>query len=113
MKLLIDQNISHRILPILDNHFSSIHHVRELGLINASDHEIFMFAREHDYDAVITLDDDFVKLLNVFSFPPKIIWLRTGNCTTPYLASILNSKFHSLKEFVRSEEHFLYEIVKQ
>ena len=112
MKLLIDQNISHRILPALHTHFSSIRHVKELGLINANDHDIFMFARENKYDAVITLDDDFVKLLNLFSSPPKIIWLRTGNCTTPDLAKILISKFHFIEEFVQSEEHFLYEIFK-
>lgn len=86
MKLLIDQNISHRIISLLNEKFSNIHHVKGLGLINADDHIIFKYARENEFDAVITLDDDFVKLLDLFSAPPKIIWLRTGNCSTTFLA---------------------------
>lgn len=42
-------------------------------MTNADDYAIFMHARENLFDAVITLDDDFVKLLNVFSVPPKVI----------------------------------------
>ncbi|REA57865.1 hypothetical protein DSL64_22325 [Dyadobacter luteus] len=82
MRLLIDQNISHRVLPIIQDHFKGIQHVSQLGLLNTNDHEIFMFARNNEFDAIITLDDDFVRLLNLFSSPPKIIWLRTGNCAT-------------------------------
>lgn len=112
MKLLVDQNISHKLIPFLKGKFSSIYHVKELGLINTDDHAIFMYARENIFDAVITLYDDFVRLLNQFSAPPKIIWLRTGNCSTSFLAKILDLKFDLIKEFVQSEDHFLYEIFK-
>ena len=112
MKLLIDQNISHRIIPLLNEQFSDIYHVKDSGLINADDHIIFKYARENEFNAVITLDDDFVKLLNLFSAPPKIIWLRTGNCSTTFLAEILNLKFNLIKEFVQSDGYLLYEIFK-
>ncbi|HEV7382142.1 MAG TPA: DUF5615 family PIN-like protein [Dyadobacter sp.] len=112
MRLLIDQNISHRILPIIEEHFDNVQHVRQLGLLNTNDHEIFMFGRNQGFEAIITLDDDFVKLLNLFSSPPKIIWLRTGNCATLNLAEILISKYDIIKEFIESEEHLLFEIFK-
>jgi len=111
MKLLIDQNISHRILSLISHAFPDVQHVREHGLSNADDYDIFMHARHHRYDAVITLDD-FVRLLNTYSAPPKIIWLRTGNCSTSFLAEILINKSDSIEQFVRSEEYFLYEVFK-
>ena len=112
MKLLIDQNISYRIIPLLEGSFPDIHHVRQFDLIDADDHNIFMYARENRFDAVITLDDDFVRLLNLFSAPPKIIWLRTGNCSTPFLSEILNSKVNIIQKFLNDEEFFLYEIFR-
>lgn len=59
MKLVIDQNISHRIVPLLRDSYPEIVHVRELGLQDANDYQIFMYARENAYEAVITHDDDF------------------------------------------------------
>ncbi|MCE7058911.1 DUF5615 family PIN-like protein [Dyadobacter sp. CY343] len=112
MKLLIDQNISHRIVQQIGDVFTSIYHIRDFNLINADDHEIFISARQNVFDAVITIDDDFVKLLNLFSSPPKIIWVRTGNCSTWALSEILISKFDSIKLFVASEEYVLYEVFK-
>ena len=43
MKILVDQNISHRIIPKLKIFFNEISHVKEFGLIYASDLEIFKF----------------------------------------------------------------------
>lgn len=112
MKLLIDQNISHRIVQPVSHVFTSLHHVRDLALTNADDHQIFMFARQNQFDAIVTIDDDFVKLLNLFSFPPKIIWIRTGNCSTSALSQILLTKYEAIKSFVESDEYMLYEVFK-
>ncbi|MCF2492108.1 MULTISPECIES: DUF5615 family PIN-like protein [Dyadobacter] len=112
MKLLVDQNISHRLLPLISEGYSEVQHVKSLDLINADDHKIFMFARENNYDAVLTIDDDFVRLLHLFSIPPKVIWIRTGNCSTSALAEILLSKTQSIHEFVESDEYVLYEVFK-
>jgi predicted nuclease of predicted toxin-antitoxin system len=67
-------------------------HFRQLGLADAEDYDIVMFARANGYEAVITADDDFVKLINQFSEPPKIIWVRTGNCSKEYFQSCLGTK---------------------
>ncbi|MCF0060981.1 DUF5615 family PIN-like protein [Dyadobacter chenwenxiniae] len=112
MRLLIDQNISHRLISAISEVYPEVDHVKSLDLINANDHDIFMFARKNSYDAVVTIDDDFVRLLHLFSVPPKVIWIRTGNCATNYLSEILISKAESIKEFVRSKEYVLYEVFK-
>lgn len=113
MKLLIDQNISHRIIPLLGSEIGDLYHVKNLGLLNTDDYEIFKYARQHDFSAVITIDDDFVKLLNTFSSPPKIIWVRTGNCSTEFLSQILISRTAAIKEFLHSEDYFIYEVFKR
>ncbi|TLV01066.1 DUF5615 family PIN-like protein [Dyadobacter luticola] len=113
MKLLIDQNISHRIIPLITQESWDLFHVKDLGLRNADDHEIFRYARQNEFAAVITNDDDFVKLLNLFSSPPKIIWLRTGNCSTEYLAEILSERTVSINEFLESRDFTLYEVLKR
>ncbi|NIJ51869.1 DUF5615 family PIN-like protein [Dyadobacter arcticus] len=113
MKLLIDQNISHRIMLLLGSEFRDLRHVKDLGMINVDDYEIFMFTRKNDYSAITTIDDDFVKLLDIFSAPHKIIWVRTGNCSTHYLSEILISKANAIQAFLADENYFLYEVFKQ
>lgn len=58
-------------------------HVRELGLLHASDRAIFDAARDAGV-AVITKDADFVALVEQRGPPPQILWVTTGN--TPNLA---------------------------
>lgn len=112
MKILIDQNISQRIVPLLAPQFDVLDHVRQIGLTDASDYEIFMFARANGYQAVITADDDFVKLINQFSEPPKIIWLRTGNCSTKVLSHLLIEKVPAIRDFVLGDGFDIFEILK-
>jgi len=112
MKVLIDQNISQRILPMLVPQFDILDHVRQLGLTDAEDYDIFIFARANGYEAVITADDDFVKLINQFSEPPKIIWIRTGNCSTKVLSELLWDKVQTIREFIQSKDFDIYEVFK-
>jgi predicted nuclease of predicted toxin-antitoxin system len=52
--------------------FDELVHVKTLNWIDWNDHDIFMSARELKYDAVITLDEDFNKLLLQHGTPPKV-----------------------------------------
>lgn len=49
MKILIDQSISHRLLPRIQSAFPNVFHVRDLGLMDYADFSIFQYAREHDF----------------------------------------------------------------
>jgi predicted nuclease of predicted toxin-antitoxin system len=62
--------------------------LRDLGLRDATDHEIFMAARR-EAAIVMTKDSDFVYLLDRYGPPPQIIWLTLGNTSNANLKLIL------------------------
>lgn len=99
MKLLFDQNISYRIIRELDLHFEGSVQVRQIGLENCTDTEIWTYARDHDY-SIVTFDSDFADIATVYGHPPKIIWLRTGNTATVAIAFIMNKKAEMIKDFI-------------
>ncbi len=103
MKLLFDQNISFRILKILNNHFQESAQVRELRLEGKADLEIWRFAKSNGYTSV-SFDADFYDFSNLYGHPPKIIWLRTGNTTTLYIANLLIQKEDIINTFLNDEE---------
>ncbi len=103
MKLLFDQNISFRILSKIKINFPEAKQVRELGVENYSDIEIWKFAKENNF-TIVTFDGDFYDLSNLKGFPPKVIWLRFGNTKTDYIANILNSRLNIISDFISSNE---------
>jgi predicted nuclease of predicted toxin-antitoxin system len=62
--------------------------LRDLGLRDASDHQIFVAAQQHGV-VVISKDRDFVELLERLGPPPQVIWLTCGNTSNANLQSIL------------------------
>jgi predicted nuclease of predicted toxin-antitoxin system len=88
LKLLLDQNISHRLLPFLITRFPDSTHVRTAGLATASDSEIWTYAREHQY-VIVTRDVDFLDNFLVRGAPPYVVWLNCGNSSTGAIAAIL------------------------
>jgi len=78
MKLLLDQNLSHRMLPALCETYPDSTQVRFLDMEGAADKVIWDYARKHGY-AVVTLDADFHEFSMLWGGPPLIIWLKCGN----------------------------------
>jgi predicted nuclease of predicted toxin-antitoxin system len=52
MKLLLDENISHRLAPLLQSNFPGSEHVTSAGLAGASDRSIFNYAIENGFTLV-------------------------------------------------------------
>ena len=102
MRLLFDQNISYRILKQVVVDFPESNHITQLGLYNASDVEIWEFAKSNSYH-IVTFDSDFSNLAVFRGCPPKIIWLRLKDMRSNIVASILKSKVHSIREFLEIE----------
>jgi len=100
MTVLIDQNISYRIVPQIAFLFDTLDHVKTNTWTDWQDYDIFMRARQLQYHAIITLDDDFNKLLLLHGAPPKIIWLKTGNCSTAKLAAVILSHKEAIHNFL-------------
>ncbi len=107
MRFLFDQNISHRILKLLGSEFSESTTVKKEGLINSTDKEIWDFAKLNKY-IIVTQDSDFNDLNALFGFPPKIIWIRTGNLKT--LAIVDYSE--EINSFIKDNKFGCFEVFK-
>lgn len=110
MKLLFDQNISHRILRHLPEQFHNSTSVKNEGLINADDRTIWEFARQNGY-IIVTQDSDFNDLNSLYGFPPKIIWIRTGNLSTNQFVDILNVYVLDIEKFLNDDNFGCFEII--
>ncbi len=88
MKLLLDENLSRRLVPFLQNAYPGSSQVVLLGMESASDREIWQTAKENNF-VVVTRDADFEELSVVLGQPPKIIWLKVKNQTRAAILKIL------------------------
>jgi predicted nuclease of predicted toxin-antitoxin system len=68
--------------------------LRDLGLRDARDVEIFEAAQaENDEVVIMTKDSDFVDLVCRLGIPPQILWLTCGNVTNRNLKRLLTGTF--------------------
>jgi predicted nuclease of predicted toxin-antitoxin system len=111
MKFLFDQNISFRILKSLPLVFCDSSHVKKEGLINSPDREIWEFAKIYNY-TIVTQDSDFNDLNSLYGFPPKVIWIRTGNLKTQFIVDILLNHFSEIERFITDDTYGCFEIYK-
>lgn len=88
MKLLFDQNLSHRLPARLVDLFPDSSHVRTLGLDRSPDDEVWRQAKTHGF-AIVSQDADFAERGQIFGAPPKVIWLRCGNTTPATIEQLL------------------------
>lgn len=103
MKILLDQNISFRVIKGIQDLFPLARQVRELGIENYSDRKIWEFAMKEDY-SIVTFDSDFYDLNLVLGTPPKIIWLRIGNATTDDIIQLFRQNSELIKEFLTNPD---------
>lgn len=111
MKFLFDQNISFRILKQLPTQFRDSSHVKSENLINAPDQQIWEFAKQRGF-TIVTQDSDFNELNSLYGFPPKIIWIRTGNLKTSMILKILMEYNDEISDFLSKEEYGCFEIME-
>ncbi len=81
VKLLFDQNISFKIAGRLADLYPESVHVRDLDMERSDDREVWDYARDNGF-AIASKDEDFHQLSFLYGAPPKVIWLKLGNCTT-------------------------------
>lgn len=103
MKLLFDQNLSHRLVFEFQSAFPESAQVRELGLERADDNAIWEFAREQGF-TIISKDADFHQRSFVHGHPPKVIWLRVGNASTQQVLEALRVHVDDIQKFIAEGE---------
>ncbi|NER51730.1 MAG: hypothetical protein F6J92_34830 [Symploca sp. SIO1A3] len=67
--------------------------LKDLGLRDAKDTEIFEAARSAGIVVIITKDSDFVDLVTRLGIPPQILWVTCGNVTNRLLRQIFHRTF--------------------
>lgn len=103
LKLLFDQNLSHRLCRALADVFPETAHVSRAGLDRADDDAIWKFARREGY-AIVTMDADFPEIAALRGAPPKIIWLRCGNQPNNVVERILRDRAGLIQTFESDED---------
>jgi predicted nuclease of predicted toxin-antitoxin system len=78
MKLLLDENLSRRLVPFLQHDYPDSSQVVLLGMESATDKEVWQKAKDDGY-VIVTRDADFQELSLVWGQPPKVIRLKTLN----------------------------------
>jgi predicted nuclease of predicted toxin-antitoxin system len=114
MKLLIDANLSYRLVKRINHLFQATLHVERTGLpIPASDLEIWEWAVQNSYILLLTRDEDFVQIAAQKGFPPKIVMLRIQNRSTEYVASLLERHYEEIQNLVSSPDEGILEIFER
>ncbi len=100
----LDAHLSPRIAEwIRDNLNHESIAIRDLGLRDANDTEIFTKGREADA-VILTKDKDFADMIIRLGAPPKVIWLRCGNTSESRLKEILMIHLSEALEFLDAGE---------
>ncbi len=96
--LLFDQNLSPRLVDQLAQLYSQSLHVEMIGLNRATDREVWAFARQRDC-MIVTKDADFGEMTVLMGSPPKVIWIRRGNCSTQDIEALLRDNHEAVQAF--------------
>ncbi|MCF8358093.1 MAG: DUF5615 family PIN-like protein [Prolixibacteraceae bacterium] len=99
MKLLFDQNLSPKLAGFFSEKFDESKHLQDIDLDSAKDSIVWEFARKEGF-TIVTKDNDFNELVTFFGFPPKVIWIRRGNCSTNAIRELLISNIEKIKAFM-------------
>ena len=88
MKLLLDENLSHRLVAQLQRSYPGSSQVTLVGLGSTDDLAVWRFAREQGF-AVVTKDNDFLDLAALHGSPPIVIRLVLGNSSNQRVLAAL------------------------
>ena len=102
MKLLFDENLSPILAEQLSDFFPDSDHVRNVGLKSAADPEVWTVAHENDF-VIVSKDSDMHDRSLLFGFPPKVIWIRLGNCSTRQVLELFRREKETIRKFIEDD----------
>ena len=98
MKLLFDENLSPKLPRLLAAHFPDSMHVRECGLLGRTDEDVWEYARLQGF-VLVSKDADFQQRSLLYGHPPKVVWLRIGNCNKQQLVTFMTAHGSTIRAF--------------
>ena len=88
MKLLFDENLSPQLATLLNDIFPQSAHVDRVSLGSAPDSSVWEYAKAHGY-LLVSKDSDFHERSLLHGYPPKVVWIKRGNCSTREIEALL------------------------
>jgi len=104
MKLLFDENLSPKLVAKLADLFPDSNHVEHVGFGSADDRSVWEYAQNNDF-IIVTKDSDYNDLSVIHGFPPYVVWIRRGNCTTENIAEIIRQNAQGILDFTKSGKY--------
>ena len=111
MKLLFDEMLAPSLVNRLADLFQDSEHVRNLGLEQTPDTDVWHQAKNLGY-AIVTKDKDFANLSLIWGAPPKVIFLQLGNCSVQQIEGRLRRDAVLISEFVTNSPKGLLVITR-
>jgi predicted nuclease of predicted toxin-antitoxin system len=106
MKRLFDHHLSHKLVGRLADLFPDSEPVRHVNLHEADDRTVWEYARVNGF-AIVSKDEDFHQLSFLYGAPPKVVWVRLGDCTTVDIEHALRRHHTDVLNFDANEESAL------
>jgi predicted nuclease of predicted toxin-antitoxin system len=103
VKLLFDENLSHKLVAQLDDLFPGSRQVSGERLVRSADRAIWEHAKSGGF-AIVTADRDYQVLASTQGPPPKVIWLRGCDCPTAVARDLLRREAIRVAEFFDNPE---------
>lgn len=105
MTIWIDAQLSPFIASWISARFPDLNAValRSIGLQDERDYDIFRKARKANV-TIMSKDYDFVKLIELYGIPPKLIWITCGNTSNARLCEILNTTLQQAIDLLIQKE---------
>lgn len=100
MRLLFDENLSPQLVRLVADLFPESLHVRDVGLKSADDPVVWQHAKENRL-IIVSKDSDLHQRSFVLGHPPKLVWVRLGNCSTSDVERLVAQKLRRYRHFPR------------
>ena len=102
MKLLFDENLSPKLARLLRDLFPDSVHVRDVGLKASDDPLVWKYAQDHSL-IICSKDSDMHQRSFLLGYPPKVVWVRLGNCSTSDVEGLLRKHFAAIEAFAADD----------
>ncbi len=98
MKFLIDQHLSPKLVGVFNSDFPGSLHVSQIGLDESPDVEIWKYAKDMGF-LILTKDSDYHDMGMRMGFPPQVVLIKRGNCSTKSISELVTKSAQRIKDF--------------
>jgi len=103
MKLLFDENLSPKLVQRLSSIFPESVHIDRVGLGSEYDNDVWDYARINEF-TIVSKDSDFHEKSLLKGYPPKVVWIRRGNCSIKEIEEILINHTSDIEKLIENDE---------